>query len=206
VSDEEPEGLTAQESKSRRPAWGSGRDALLDATVRLAVEGGLPAITLRAVAEEAGVTHGLVVHHFGTKSGLVHAALMRGPADLEYRELTDQSSEDPATFAAHQCEEIEQAPKQYIFVYEALLEAIRSGDLRDEHRENYEETVRLAAQALENAGAERSIAFARLVVAALDGIALQQLLFENRDRGEATLAELHQVIREAAARDVQSQQ
>ncbi|MDW6064630.1 TetR family transcriptional regulator [Streptomyces sp. FXJ1.4098] len=30
--------------------------------------GGLRRLTYRAVAEEAGVTHGLVVHHFGSRT------------------------------------------------------------------------------------------------------------------------------------------
>jgi AcrR family transcriptional regulator len=48
-----------------RPARGDGRRALLEAVVRVVARHGLDALTYRAVAKEAGVTHGLVSYHFG---------------------------------------------------------------------------------------------------------------------------------------------
>ena len=42
----------------------SGRHALLRATIVIVGHGGLRALTYRAVAAEAGVSHGLVRHHF----------------------------------------------------------------------------------------------------------------------------------------------
>jgi TetR/AcrR family transcriptional regulator, regulator of cefoperazone and chloramphenicol sensitivity len=47
-----------------------GRDQLLDAALRLIGQRGVKAATVRAVADEGGVTPGLVVHHFGTKDRL----------------------------------------------------------------------------------------------------------------------------------------
>ncbi len=55
--------------------YGEGRAALLAAVVRIVAERGLRNLTYRAVAKEAGVTHGLVTHHFGTRDALIHAAL-----------------------------------------------------------------------------------------------------------------------------------
>lgn len=52
-----------------RPA--PGRDQLLDAALQLIGQRGVKAATVRAVADHAGVTPGLVVHHFGTKDRLV---------------------------------------------------------------------------------------------------------------------------------------
>jgi AcrR family transcriptional regulator len=52
-----------------RPA--PGRDQLVGAALSLIGERGVRAATVRAVAERAGVTPGLVVHHFGTKQALV---------------------------------------------------------------------------------------------------------------------------------------
>lgn len=50
-----------------------GRDQLLDAALELIGERGVKAATVRAVAEQAGVTPGLVVHHFRTKERLAAA-------------------------------------------------------------------------------------------------------------------------------------
>jgi len=47
--------------------------ALLEAVAELIREGGLEAVTLRAVARRAGVSHAAPAHHFGDKSGLLAA-------------------------------------------------------------------------------------------------------------------------------------
>ena len=81
-------------SDSDRP---TGRDsvraALIEAGARLFAEHGPRAVSVREVAREAGVNHGLVHRHFGSKAGLLHevmsdlasgvAAKMRSPQDEE---------------------------------------------------------------------------------------------------------------------------
>ncbi|MCO7221234.1 TetR/AcrR family transcriptional regulator [Klenkia sp. PcliD-1-E] len=52
--------------------------ALVDAAERVLVREGLPAVTVRAVAAEAGVAPMGVYNRFGTKGGLVAALLVRG--------------------------------------------------------------------------------------------------------------------------------
>lgn len=54
--------------ESRPPAEGARR--LRDAALDLFGERGYSATTVRAIAERAGVTPGLVVHHYGTKENL----------------------------------------------------------------------------------------------------------------------------------------
>ena len=51
------------------------RRTLLDGAARLAVERGLGAITVQAVAEAAGVTKGGLFHHFPNKQALVEAVI-----------------------------------------------------------------------------------------------------------------------------------
>jgi AcrR family transcriptional regulator len=50
---------------------GDLHDALLKAAERILAREGLPGLTLRAVAREAGVSHAAPAHHFGDLSGLV---------------------------------------------------------------------------------------------------------------------------------------
>src|SRR5580693_4888133 len=45
--------------------------ALLEAAERILERDGLPGLTLRAVAREAGVSHAAPTHHFGDLSGLL---------------------------------------------------------------------------------------------------------------------------------------
>jgi AcrR family transcriptional regulator len=72
---------------------GALRDALLEAAERVLERDGLPGLTLRAVAREAGVSHAAPTHHFGDLAGLLselaaigfrqfNAAMAKaGPAD-----------------------------------------------------------------------------------------------------------------------------
>ncbi len=52
----------------------TGRARILDAAIELFAARGVAATTVRGVAEVAGVSPGLVVHHFGSKEGLRRAA------------------------------------------------------------------------------------------------------------------------------------
>ena len=53
------------------------RDAMLDAAEDLAVEGGVTAVTIRAVSERAGISNGAIYHAFGSRGGLVGRAWVR---------------------------------------------------------------------------------------------------------------------------------
>lgn len=58
------------------------KEALVDALVRLLRERALDRISVRDIAAEAGVNHGLVHRHFGSKQGLVRAAVERLSAEI----------------------------------------------------------------------------------------------------------------------------
>jgi AcrR family transcriptional regulator len=66
---------TAALKKESRPAapyhHGALREALLTAAERILERDGLPGLTLRAVAREAGVSHAAPTHHFGDLTGLL---------------------------------------------------------------------------------------------------------------------------------------
>ena len=63
--------------RRRRPSGetpyhhGDLHDALLAAAERVLERDGLPGLTLRAVAREAGVSHAAPTHHFGDLTGLL---------------------------------------------------------------------------------------------------------------------------------------
>jgi AcrR family transcriptional regulator len=69
----------------RREPEDRRRDALVAATLDLVAEGGLQAATVRAIADRAGVTPGLIRHYFQTKDDLVAAA---------YQQLMDGMTRD----------------------------------------------------------------------------------------------------------------
>lgn len=55
----------------------ASENALVSAAADLFEELGPHAVSVRAIAERAGVNHGLVHHYFGSKAGLVQAVLER---------------------------------------------------------------------------------------------------------------------------------
>lgn len=52
-------------------------DDVTDALIRVVVEQGLEAVSIRSVAREAGVSIGAVQHYFATKDDLLYAAYVR---------------------------------------------------------------------------------------------------------------------------------
>lgn len=78
-----------QERKTyRRESESQRRLALVEATLALVAEGGAQSATVRAIAERAGVTAGLIRHYFTSKDQLLIAA---------YRHLMDRMTEDSAS-------------------------------------------------------------------------------------------------------------
>jgi AcrR family transcriptional regulator len=49
----------------------SPRDRQLDAVVEVALNGGITGMSLRAIAEAAGTSHRMLIHHFGSREGLL---------------------------------------------------------------------------------------------------------------------------------------
>jgi AcrR family transcriptional regulator len=62
--------------RKRRTAE-QARSAILDAAERRLVEGGPGAIRLQEVAADVGVSHPTVLHHFGSREGLIEALVVR---------------------------------------------------------------------------------------------------------------------------------
>ena len=86
----------------RRRDGAAAREAILDAAERHLVLAGPSGIRLQEVAATAGVSHPTVLHHFGTREGLVKAVITRSLATINARlvETISQSTGDVAQVAA----------------------------------------------------------------------------------------------------------
>lgn len=155
--------------------YGKGREALLAATVQVVAERGLHGLTLRAVAEVAGVNNTLISHHFGTKDALLHEAVAWATArairlsDLSATETID------GNFAGALVELVANEPQLQVFQYEFVLEARRRPDLRAEAVALYEGYIQGLELALARHGHTDTKPLARAVFAALDGLVFQQI-------------------------------
>lgn len=95
--------MTLERRPYRREAEDKRRQALIEATLSLMSEGGARMATVRAIAERAGVTAGLIRHYFQTKELLVAAAyrhLMAGMTDNSAAVLNYAPKDPHARLAA----------------------------------------------------------------------------------------------------------
>ncbi|MFJ4783690.1 TetR/AcrR family transcriptional regulator [Streptomyces sp. NPDC088794] len=180
----------------KRVTYGAGREALLDAAVRVVARGGLRRLTYRAVAEEAGVTHGLVVHHFGTRDALIEAALTHAIRSSLSSSDLEPGTGKPEDFSLGLTEMVASRPDLQAFQYELLLESRRRPELLSHLRALYDEyfaaTRRELTQMLPGPVDE---GLSRMVFATLEGLVLHQLVFGEREIIEDALDELRRVLR-----------
>ena len=96
--------VTAEDNAKprRRRDAASARAAILDAADRHLVTVGPSGIRLQEVAADAGVSHPTVLHHFGSREGLVKAVITRSLAEINARlvEAIAQSTGEVAQVAA----------------------------------------------------------------------------------------------------------
>jgi AcrR family transcriptional regulator len=186
--------LQAMEAAAK-PRYGEGRDALIEAAIRVVANQGLRGLTIRSVAAEAGVTHGLVRHHFGSRAALVEATLLRS---VEI--AIDTSSLAPGTgrlddISADLGSAVDDEEEMLAFQYELLLEARRRPELMPHVLRMYDDYVAAAEGELARAGLDDEPVAARVLFAALDGLALQQVVFGHRERTEAGVALVHELFK-----------
>lgn len=177
--------------------YGQGREALLEATVRVVAERGLSGLSFRAVAEMAGVNNTLISHHFGTKDALLHEAVRW--ATTRAIRLSDLSATETidADFAASLVALVAGEPHLQLFQYEFVLASRRMPELRAEAVELYEGYVEALAQALRRQGHENAQTLARAVFAALDGLVFQQLTVVDGAAARDAIECIGQLLRDS---------
>lgn len=160
-----------------RPPRGDGRVALLEAAIRVGARQGLRGLTIRSAAAEAGVSHGLVRHHFGSRQQLVdealeHAARMSmSTGDLE------PGTGDPADFSRALEDIVAENPDMQAFQYEIAMEARRRPELLATNQAVYAQYREATQRELVRMGLADDPALAHAVFAMLDGLVLQKVLF-----------------------------
>jgi AcrR family transcriptional regulator len=180
----------------KRLQYGEGREALLNAAVRVVARGGLRRLTYRAVAEEAGVTHGLVVHHFGSRDALIEETLAHTIRTSLSTSALEPGTGRVADFSAGLSEMVTADPDVQAFQYELLLESRRRPELLPQIRALYDEYFDATQRELTRmlpAGADKALT--RLVFAALDGLVLHQLVLGEPEVTDAALEELRSLLR-----------
>lgn len=176
----------------------SGRDALLSATITVVARGGLRSLTHRAVALEAGVSHGLVRHHFGSRDALIEAALEY--AVQESMSSTSMTGRVPSAsgFAEGIDSLAEREADMQAFQYELLLEARRKPELRPLIDAYYETYRRASAERLRELGVVDQD-LAEVIWFALDGLVFKQLIARDAAEGARALERIRALVAAAAS-------
>lgn len=188
----------APENRKRSaPRYGEGRDALLDAAIRIVSRDGVGSLTYRAVATEAEVSHTLVAYHFSSLASLVAEALVRETAQSITKTQLSGPLLSVDDFARSLPDTLDGDPSSAAFQYEVVLAARHDPELSAAVRGLWASYLAAVRDGLEDAGLLTSDALARLVFAALDGLVLHYLTFGSSDDVRDSLDELRTLLRSA---------
>ena len=173
------------------------REQILAATLRLVARDGFARVTLRDVAAEVGVVHGLIRHYFATREQLVAAAFDAAVlAELEGDEEVAERVEPVEALA----DWLTSTPREHYFVWiDAWSEAPRNPELHaslTRHHRDCERRLARIIERLDESGRGRSddpAADARMLTALVDGMAVQ-----HHAIGLVTRAEADHVVYTAA--------
>jgi AcrR family transcriptional regulator len=184
----------------RRLRRGEGRQALLEAIVRVVARDGLDGLTFRSAAKEAGVTHGLATYHFGSREAMVSEALEWATDQGIEQSRLDTHGGDLEELAADLPALIERDPDSAAFQFAMALEGRRRPALAAQIRELYDHYIGATKSSLEGTGLERDDEMARLVFATIDGLVLQQLIYGDAHATERALDRLRRLLGESPQR------
>lgn len=166
------------------------RTELLAAALRVVVRDGVGSLTYRAVAAEAGASHGSILYYFGSREALVREVLRwvaeRNAATLQaYWAEVEQHAHEPREFAAvlsrHSAAQLATDRDMGIAVYELQLAAARDPALRDLLREWGRSYARTAESALRALGSDDPAADMAQLTNAIGGLVVGQLAVPRRD-------------------------
>lgn len=167
---------------------------ILAAAQRLLAAGGFEALKLSAIAREAGESKASIGYHFGNKSGLV-TALVDSLAHEANRGLIEETGRLPqGEQRIHALIDgetrIAADSESFQSFFDILPQALRDPDLRERVAalyDGYRETVLRCLAADDAATRDQFRPFAMLMIAIVDGLAIQHGLDpDGADVGAAT--------------------
>ncbi len=168
----------ADKKGAARKSSDERRDEIVRATLRLVAAKGFAGVTLREVATEVGVVHGLIRHYFASRDELVAAAFDFAVSTELDRDRDLLAALDPITALAGW---LAATNENHYFVWiDAWSEAPRTPALAtalDRHHRDCETLLAHLIRGVVAAGYATSAdpeADARLLTAVADGVAVQQ--------------------------------
>nr|WP_229261912.1 TetR family transcriptional regulator [Duganella guangzhouensis] len=165
-------------SKSGKPEYGEGRQALIEAAIRLVAREGLVKLTYRSLAAEANMTAGALQHHFSAIDQVLDEAL---EYCLEQSTRYSRAIHSLSDFIDVVVSFTRAEPALQIFQVELFAAARLRPSLAilvERHQESYRELVRDMLTDLNIAHDDSLVEF---ITAAIDGIVFQ-VVMQNDER------------------------
>jgi TetR/AcrR family transcriptional regulator, regulator of biofilm formation and stress response len=187
-------------AEPQRPRGAARREALLEAVLKIVAEVGPDSVTHRRVAEVAGLPLASTTYWFDSKEDLLTAALqLAAERDVaRLHELADQLRErDPleavlATVLGPVDEPANRA--SLMATYALMLEAARRPVLQELSRRWTDAYLATIGELLARAGSDRPREDAQLILAAADGLLLEQLAAGDADDPRPALGRLIHIL------------
>lgn len=181
---------------ARKPLnYGDGREALLDASVRVVARGGLRALTYRNVAAEAGVAHGLVRHYFGNRDVLVKEALEHATRESLSESGIEEEISSIDDFSKDLVKWVRDDPEQQIFQYELILQSVRQREMQPAVKQLHQDYRNAMRAQLQGLGFGDDPDLANIIFAALDGLVFEQVALGDEDVMVRALEKLRDLLR-----------
>jgi DNA-binding transcriptional regulator YbjK len=177
---ETPKNAPSQSAKNPRPRGLARREALLEAVLHIVAELGTDAVTHRRVAEVAKLPLASTTYWFESKEHLLTAALELA-AERDIIRLREHVTAAPVGAAPLELavsaivSTADPIRSSLITTYALLLEAARRPALRDIAQRWTHAYLDTIGQLLEQAGSSRPRDDAELLLAAADGLVIEQL-------------------------------
>lgn len=180
------------------------RQQIVDAAAAVMGRQGYAGTSMKDIAAEAGVAQALIHYYFGTKEDLLAAVVrslcdaMRGDAAAG---LADPDAATPGERIRHALERARRRatdrPELFRLLFDMISLSFSNPTLRAELDRLYRDETESLAETIENFTAEGGLELplpardlAAVVIAAVDGLALQQLMGQPSDGAYTALERL----------------
>lgn len=161
------------------------KQRIIEATIRVLKERSIEDVSMRNIASEAGLTTGAIYHHFKNKEELFFAVMqetLHFSNNIYTRLSTSQEElnsklllEEIQTNIANRLRRVEEQ-KFHISIISDMLK--QKGSITEKYKKNYAEVIKsvseLFLKAFDLEDNPNKVYMAYILVAAMDGMALQQ--------------------------------
>ncbi|MBS1891137.1 MAG: TetR family transcriptional regulator [Actinobacteria bacterium] len=186
-------------SKKRKEPKRAGYWALLRAVPKTVAKFGFRGLTYRALADEAGVTYGLISYHFGTREALIEEAAKLAVEEAIVGSTLVPESGEIDDFSSGLTRLIREDAAGQAFQFDLVTESLRNRKLHPPVMKLYTRYISATEEALREFGIDDDPYLARVIFASLDGLTLQQFIFEDEAETEKAIARLREIIAAVAA-------